>query len=328
MDMISSDIIKRQINLPHKYWDTNKNYGKLAIPVLLVLFISCSKLDRIEPSNVETNLDADTITFAEIGDYGYAGMPEYYVAQLVKSWNPDFIISAGDNNYDNGKLLTIKNNITQFYGDYIYNFDAPEKYRCNGKAFEDKINRFFPTPGNHDANNPDNLTPYYNFFTLPGNESYYSFRWGPVTFFSINSAKENLDKQRIWLETESKKASTPFKIVFLHHPPYSSGDHGDNKALQWTFQNMGIDVVIAGHEHIYNRIEKKDQPGPVYIVNGLGGRAISPCNSHPLNSSLFSSICYSGEYGAIRGKANQKELTLEFLTTKNPNAVDVVTLKK
>ncbi len=301
---------------------------KLIAPALVILFISCSKLDRIEPSKVETIIDADSITFAEIGDFGYAGMNELYVANLVKSWNPDFIISAGDNNYDNGKLMTIKNNITQFYGDYIYNFDAPEKYRCNGKAFEDKINRFFPTPGNHDANNPDDLTPYYNFFTLPGNESYYSFKWGPVTFFSINSAMENLEKEKLWLEVESKKALTTFKIVFFHHPPYSSGDHGNNEDLQWEFQNMDVDVVIAGHEHIYNRIEKKDQAGPVYIVNGLGGRAISPCNSHPLNSSLFSSMCYSGEYGAIRGKANNKELTLEFLNIKSPDAVDVVRIRK
>jgi predicted phosphodiesterase len=300
---------------------------KLIIPALLTFFISCSKLDRIEPSKVETNIDTDTVTFAEIGDYGSAGMPEFYVAQLVKSWNPDFIVSVGDNNYDNGKLLTIKNNITQFYGDYIYNFDAPDKYKCNGKAFQDMINRFFTTPGNHDSNNPDDLTPYYNFFTLPGNESYYSFKWGPVTFFSINSAMENLDKQKLWLETESKKASTPFKIVFFHHPPYSSGDHGNNKAMQWAFHNMGIDVVLTGHDHIYNRIEKNDEQGLIYLVNGLGGRAVSACNSHPLNPGLFQSKCFSGEYGAIRGRANNRELTLEFLTIDS-NAVDIVTIRK
>lgn len=285
----------------------------------LIAFSSCSKLDLIEPAGFETNIEADSIVFAQIGDFGSSGTPEQKVADLVKSWNPFFIVSAGDNNYTEGKLSSIKENITHYYGDYIYNYDAPSSYRCNGKAFKDSINRFFPTPGNHDANNRDGLVPYLNYFTLPGNERYYKFSWGPVTFFSINTADENIDKEKAWLEEQIPRVTTPFKIVFCHHPPYSSGGHGNTAFMQWDFHAMGIDVVFAGHDHIYNKIEKKGEDGLYYIVNGLGGREKYGCDVHPLDSGLFSSYCYDTDYGAIKGMANAHRLILEFYAVSNPS---------
>ncbi len=49
----------------------------------------------------------ESIKFAVIGDFGWAGQPELDVSDLVKSWNPDFIITTGDNNYDYGADSTI-----------------------------------------------------------------------------------------------------------------------------------------------------------------------------------------------------------------------------
>ncbi|HEX3006349.1 MAG TPA: metallophosphoesterase [Bacteroidales bacterium] len=293
------------------------------------MLVACSELERIEPSKVEVNIVSDTISFAEIGDFGFAGMPEFYVADMVKKWNPDFIVSAGDNNYYQGKISTIKNNISQFYGDYIYNFDAPYEFQCNGKAFQDKTNRFFATPGNHDANNKDKLTPYYNFFTLPGNESYYRFTWGPVTFYTVNSADEDLEEQKAWLARETRICNTPFKVLFFHHPPFSSGSHGNNEYMQWDFYSMGIDAILVGHDHIYERIEKKGQEGMYYIVNGLGGKEVSPCNEHPFPAGEFNTFCYSGNYGAIKGKANLHKLVFEFYSIEEPEkAVDRIEIMK
>jgi tartrate-resistant acid phosphatase type 5 len=60
------------------------------------------------------------VRFAAIGDYGLAGNNELAVANLVKSWNPDFIVTLGDNNYPLGADSTIDQNIGQYYHDYIY----------------------------------------------------------------------------------------------------------------------------------------------------------------------------------------------------------------
>ena len=113
-------------------------------------------------------VETDSITFAVIGDYGKAGEPELNVSKMVDNWNPDFIITLGDNNYNEGELSTIKENISQYYCDYIYNPDAPEGYSCNGRANDEKLNRFFPAIGNHDYNSKDDIIPYLNFFSLPG----------------------------------------------------------------------------------------------------------------------------------------------------------------
>src|ERR1700733_1367363 len=75
------------------------------------------------------NVKADSIIFAVIGDYGRDTKQEDSVAKMVKGWNPDFIITVGDNNYSTGSAATIKTNIGKYYGDYIYNPDAPADWQ-------------------------------------------------------------------------------------------------------------------------------------------------------------------------------------------------------
>src|SRR5438045_4151622 len=57
--------------------------------------------------------------FAIIGDYGSAGQSELDVSNRIHGWNPDFIITTGDNNYDLGAASTIDPNIGQYYHDFI-----------------------------------------------------------------------------------------------------------------------------------------------------------------------------------------------------------------
>lgn len=290
----------------------------LLISFTLLSAYSCNKLDLIEPAGFETDVEADSIVFAQIGDFGFAGVAELSVSKLVKSWNPDFIISVGDNNYPNGQMSMLKSNITSFYGDYIYNYDAPIPYQCRGKAFDDHTNRFFPTPGNHDAYSWDELTPYYNFFTLPEKETYYKFSWGPATFYSVNSTEDNLEEQKTWLKNELMVSSHPFNIVFVHHPPYSSGPHGSVETTQWDYYTMGVDLIFSGHDHIYERIEKYGEEGMVYVVNGLGGKATGEC-ADKLTPENFNSVCYGSNYGAVKALVTQNKIVVEFYAIHSPN---------
>src|ERR1700681_2156208 len=72
----------------------------------------------IEPLEDRALLSATR--FAVIGNYGQAGTPESDVANLVKSWNPDSILTVGDNNFETGSASTIDANIGQYYHDLIY----------------------------------------------------------------------------------------------------------------------------------------------------------------------------------------------------------------
>ena len=86
----------------------------------------------------------DEIQFAVIGDYGSGGLAELAVANMIHNWDPDFVITVGDNNYPLGEAETIDPNVGQFYSQYIY------PYSGDYSPPTISINRFFPTLGNHD----------------------------------------------------------------------------------------------------------------------------------------------------------------------------------
>lgn len=292
----------------------------IKISILLAFIaIACDSPELIQTDEFKVDIPADSITFAIIGDFGSGTRDSYLVSELVKSWLPDFIITTGDNNYPNGVQEDFESNITDYYGDYIYNFDAASYDRCNGAAFSDKINRFFPSPGNHDVNSFHGLVPYQNFFTLPGKELFYKFTWGSVTFYSLNSTDRSLSKQQKWLEEAVQGSRNAFNVVYFHHPPYSSGNHGSDRRMQWEFDSLGVNAVVCGHDHLYSRIEKDDEPGLYYLINGASGRSLYSCGKNPLDPGEFSVVCYDEYFGAIRGRANAEKLILEFFSVDNPD---------
>jgi hypothetical protein len=83
------------------------------------------------------------VVFAVLGDYGSGDQNEADVAELVLSWQPDFIITLGDNNYPSGAADTMDGAVGQFFHSYIYPYQGDY-----GAGAE--VNRFFPTLGNHD----------------------------------------------------------------------------------------------------------------------------------------------------------------------------------
>ena len=259
---------------------------------------------------------AGNTCFAVIGDYGDAGPDELGVANLVKSWNPDFIITTGDNNYSDGEAATIDINIGQYYHEFIGSYSG-------GYGTGADINRFFPTLGNHDWHAP-NAQPYLDYFTLPGNERYYEFTWGPVHLFAIDSDSREPDgnsstsTQAQWLQSALAASTATWKIVYMHHPPYSSGSHGSSAARQWPYQEWGATAVLAGHDHTYERIL---QDGFPYFVNGLGGRSIYDFGS-PVTGSK---VRYNGDFGAMLVQANGTHIVYEFIS-RTGTVVDTYTV--
>ena len=221
------------------------------------------------PAPTATATPLPAIRFAVIGDYGSGGQPEADVARLVDSWQVDFIITVGDNNYPDGAADTIDQNVGQFYQAYIFPY-------LGGYGSGAEQNRFFPTLGNHDWNT-DRAQPYLEYFTLPGNERYYDFTWGAVHFFALDSDSREPDginrssAQAAWLQAQLAASTSPWNVVYLHHAPYSSGRHGATDWAQWPYKEWGADVVLAGHDHTYERLLVDDL---LYFVNGVGGGAI------------------------------------------------------
>lgn len=300
-----------------------------SISFLFVLFLLSAAIGCKDPSFIPEPQPDDTV-FAFIGDYGDSGNKARKVATMVKDWKPEFIITSGDNNYGGGRLSTIKDNISQYYSNYIYNPDAPQGYRCTGIADRAEENRFFPSPGNHDYDADINEN-YLKFFTLHGNERWYDFRKGSVHFFSLDSNREeDFGRMRAWLEETVAASDAPFKVVKFHHPSFSVSKHGNHPSMQWNWAELGICAVLTGHEHTYQHIVEKAYPAVHYIVNGLGGRKETySCSQNPLDENLFDVYCYNDKHGAVRAVSNEETLTFEFYSVEaGGRFIDEVVIEK
>jgi hypothetical protein len=276
-------------------------------------------IEVVRPTPIPPSETPPPVTrFAVIGDYGLAGEPEHDVADLVKSWNPDFIITTGDNNYPDGKAETIDENIGQYFHEYIFPYVG-----AYGPGAE--INRFFPTLGNHDWNTAK-AQPYFDYFTLPGNERYYDFVWGSVHLFAIDSDSREPDGvgrssvQAQWLEQRLAASSAPWKVVYMHQSPYASAGDGSIDWAQWPYQEWGADVVLSGHSHVYERLIVD---GFTYFVNGLGGGPRYDFNS-PLPGSQ---VRFRDDYGAMYIEATSDEISFQFIT-RTGQVVDLYVLQK
>jgi hypothetical protein len=263
-----------------------------------------------------TPTEPPPVRFAVIGDYGEAGPHLQAVAEMVLGWEPDFILTTGDNNYPNGTAELIDENIGQYFHTYIYPYQG-----SYGPGAES--NRFFPTLGNHDWNT-DGAQPYLDYFTLPGNERYYDFTWGPLHFFALNSDSREPDGvgkssvQAAWLKEELEDSTLPWQIIYGHYPPFSSGFHGSTDWMYWPFTEWGADVVLSGHDHTYERLQVE---GMLHFIVGLSGASRSTFSTpHP--GSL---VRYNSQFGALLVEATATQITFSFYNITG-ELVDTYTL--
>lgn len=132
---------------------------------------------------------------------------------------------------------------------------------------------FYPAAGNHERNSQ----LYFDNFELPNNERWYFVEKYGVHFIILDSNADLSDtsEQYAWLENDLRNRSktTAFTACVVHHPPYSTGSHkedekGLRKSIVPLFEKYGVDIVLSGHDHHY---ERSFVNGIYYIVTGRGG---------------------------------------------------------
>lgn len=259
-----------------------------------------------------------TARFAVIGDFGTYDDAAIAVATEIGGWQPDLIVTVGDNNYPDGAASTIDKNIGWLYHSYIYpylgTYATPTPSSTPGPA----RNRFWPALGNHDwtslVNTNGTVTgPHMDYFALPGNERCYDFVEGPVHFFVIDSDQREPDgvqstsTQAKWLKQQLTASTSPWQLILMHHSPYSSSAvHGSQSRMQWPYKEWGADAVFSGHDHVYERLEID---GLVYFVNGLGG-AGRYSFSTPVSGSK---VRYAENHGAMLIEATEQKITFRMI---------------
>lgn len=208
-------------------------------------------------SDLTLPLENKSVRFAVIGDSGTGEPAQFQVAQEMESYRKaagfDFVVMLGDN----------------IYGGHSAR-DFEQKFELPYKPLLDAGVKFYASLGNHDDPNEERL---YKPFNMNG-ERYYNFKKGNVEFFALDSTYMD-PRQLDWLEKGLRNSSADWKICFFHHPLYSDGKfHGPDTNLRSQlaplFLKYGVNVVLSGHEHVYERI--KPEQGIYYFVLGNSGQ--------------------------------------------------------
>ena len=154
------------------------------------------------------------------------------------------VFTLGDNAYPNGS--------TSNFSD------------CYQKSWGRHRGRTFPSPGNHEYVTPG-AAPYYQYFggnAGPSGLGYYSYDLGSWHIVSLNSNAEAGvgvgpgSPQMSWLQADLSANKAKCVLAYWHHPLFSSGQNGDNPFMQPIFTllyDTGADVVLTGHDHLYER---------------------------------------------------------------------------
>lgn len=216
-------------------------------------------------------LPENTLRFVVLGDSGSGSSQQYKLArQLVNLYEKEpfgLVVMLGDNIYPNGNVKK--------YG--YERFTKPYKPLLASGV------KFRPALGNHDVlgrYDKDNMA----FFNMPG--PYYDYTYGDIHFFVLNTVDFDQTQQK-WLRKRLAASNSPWKIVYGHHPVYSSGYHGSSsnliRDLKPLLEIYRVNLYLSGHDHSYERIEPRG--GVHYIVSGGGGAGLYGFLK-PLKSSL------------------------------------------
>lgn len=255
------------------------------------------------PPSAPAARQASRLVIAVVGDYGCmprsdckgaatAAGHEMAVASLIQSWNPDAIVTVGDDSYDTGIPQSVAAD------------QAP--YR----AFID-AGRFYPALGNHDwaaGSDGPSLAAF-------GRPAFYVAHLGggllDVFVADTNPQDPAGDSatslQAIQFRAELAASISVWKITANHQAQYASGHEGSYAEYRW-LSAPGIDLSLAGHDHDFEHLVEN---GRSYVVAGTGGEELLPmCQPTCITGSVWHD---AGHYGAVRLTITPTRLTCDFI---------------
>jgi acid phosphatase type 7 len=166
------------------------------------------------------------------------------------------VLTLGDNAYESGTAFQYTN--------------------CYGPTWGRHKARTRPSPGNHEYQTA-NASGYFGYFGSaagPPGRGYYSFDAGPWHLVSLNSERETgaTAAQAAWLRADLAATSAPCVLAFLHRPRFTAGNYSDFASMQplWdVLYAANADVVLSGHDHVYERYRPMNPAGLADAARGL-----------------------------------------------------------
>ena len=222
-------------------------------------------------------------------------------------------VALGDNGSGGRQAIAVAERIARTYTIQPFGLVALLGDICYYGSIEDRFEDVFQRPlrplieagvnfelaiGNHDAairRTDEGLVEIAAELKLLGTPGlFYKSTHGPVGLYYLDSSVPGLlgsesSDQLQWLDDELARATDEWKIVVLHHPPFSSGKHGSTANAQERLvpilARRHVDLVLSGHDHHYERTHPID--GVTYVVSGGG------CKRTPVGRSAFTAVSHS-----------------------------------
>ena len=193
--------------------------------------------------------------FAAYGDTRSGTEVHRGVAQAILKTRPLFVLHTGDLVSDG-----------THYGDWEEQFFGPAREMLMNAPV-------YPVLGNHDYN----ASYFYRYFRLPGKAQFYwSLDCGDLHIIGIDPKQDGSPEsdQVKWLREDIDRSHARWKVLVVHYPPFScctmhESDLRTREVLQPVLRDHPVDLVIAGHNHVYERtrpiVNRLDSKGRAYV---------------------------------------------------------------
>ncbi len=229
--------------------------------------------------------------------------------EFNNGYHADFVLSLGDQTEDDTRFQLQHNFFSQLE-----------------EVFQ--VSPFYTAEGNHD--NHDDVEIYYRTFTLPKDgecggeasctEDYYSFNYANIHVVVLSTEIKDFGggKQAEWLKNDLEKNNQDWLIACVHRPMHSGGHHKSNtdpsaikEKKYWLpiLEDYGVDLVLQGHNHIYERS---------YLVDNITGSTDDITKENKIDTTL-GRIDVDGAYQKIKGKLHQGTIFIEVAAGGHAN---------
>jgi hypothetical protein len=236
-------------------------------------------------------------------------------AKVIEAIRPDAVLTLGDHQYPSGSLADFKASYADTWG-----------------AYRDIT---FPVPGNHEYETPT-ARGYFAYFGKRAGEpdkGYYSYDLGAWHLIALNSECHQIggcgdsDPQARWLRQDLEAHQPECVLAYWHRPRFSSGPHGSDRDLDPLWRILAAahaDVVLAGHDHDYERFKpmnadgEADPEGVTQFVAGTGGRSHYKFRTPKPTSK----VRITGRDGVLRLQLTKQGYAWEFTAAPKGDVLD------
>lgn len=285
----------------------------------------------VSNDGLATPVDTGTVTIAAVHETS-VGFAQLLVGPAVLVGAGDIATCERSGDEATANLLDGIEGTVFTVGDNVYPDGKSEEFaNCYEPSWGRHLERTRPSPGNHDYHT-GNAAGFFGYFGARAGQSgtgYYAYNLGGWLILSLNS---NIDRgfgspQIEWLRSKLESSDRMCTLAYWHHPRYTSGSHGNNPSMNPMFETIyeaGVDVVLVGHDHDYERFAPMNVDGDQtaegvrQFVVGIGGSSLRQFGAvHP--SSEFR---YSEAYGVLKLTLFPRAYEWQLITVDNASVVD------